>query len=222
MKIANLEIQAIESQPFTENTYVINRVGQADCLIIDPGFEPAKILDYIRSKNLTPTKILNTHGHSDHIAGNEAMKQAWPDIPLIIGLGDAEKLIDPRQNLSAPFGVELVSPAADQTVKEGDCIECGGVSFEVFETPGHSRGHVVFICRGAPSVVVGGDVLFQGSVGRTDFPDGNFEDLVASIHNKLFTLPGDSVVLPGHGPPTTIEQEIQNNPFVGVPAGYSP
>ena len=221
MKIADLVIQTIESQPFAENTYVINREGQTDCLIIDPGFEPQKIVAYVQAENLSPTAILNTHGHSDHIAGNDAMKQTWPNIPLIIGEGDAEKLTDPQLNLSAPFGMPMVSPPADQTVREGDSLELAGMSLEVLETPGHSIGHVVFIYRSAPIVVIGGDVLFAGSIGRTDFPDGSLQDLTKAIHQKLFVLPGDSLVLPGHGPTTTIEREIEGNPFVGVPAGYA-
>jgi glyoxylase-like metal-dependent hydrolase (beta-lactamase superfamily II) len=221
VRIADLVIHAIESQPFSENTYVFNRAGQTDCVIVDPGFEPNKIVEYIDAEKLVPTVILNTHGHSDHIAGNEAMKRQWPDIPLVIGEEEAEKLTDPQLNLSAPFGANLISPPADQTVKEGDSIQFAGIELDVFDTPGHSRGHVVFIYRSTPTVVFAGDVLFSGSVGRTDFPDGSFEDLAHSIHHKLFVLPGDSIVLPGHGPATTIDQEITGNPFVGAPAGYS-
>lgn len=220
MKIADLNLQSIESQPFSENSYVVSRIGQSDCVIVDPGFEPDKILDYVRSEKLVPQAILNTHGHSDHIAGNEAMKQEWPDIPLVIGADDADKLTDPELNLSRPFGVDLISPPADRTVREGDTLSYAGIDLQVFDTPGHSRGHVVFIYKGSPNVVIGGDVLFNGSVGRTDFPDGSFEDLAASIHQKLFVLEGDTLVLPGHGPATTIAQEIANNPFVGAPAGY--
>ena len=221
MKIADLTISIIESLPFSENTYVINRNGQANCVVVDPGFEPDKILEYIDGEKLDPVAILNTHGHSDHIAGNAAMKKRWPDIPLIIGQDDAEKLTDPDLNLSAPFGSPMVSPPADQTVKEGDTIEFAGISFEVLETPGHSKGHVVFIIKGSPIVVVGGDVLFAGSIGRTDFYDGNHADLVSSIHNKLFVLPEDTAVLTGHGFTTTIGREIDSNPFVGQPAGYA-
>jgi glyoxylase-like metal-dependent hydrolase (beta-lactamase superfamily II) len=96
-----------------------------------------------------------------------------------------------------------------------------GIDLEVAHIPGHSSGHVVFIWRGArPIVVFGGDVLFAGSIGRTDFPDGSFEELAAGIHTKLFTLPDDTIVLPGHGPATTVGDEKRTNPFVGAPAGY--
>ncbi len=135
---------------------------------------------------------------------------------MVIGAGDAEKLTDPQKNLSARFGVPITSPPADQFVKEGDAIEFAGFTFQVREIPGHSSGHVVFICRElTPPVVFGGDVLFAGSVGRTDFPDGDFEQLAAGIREKLFMLPDETIVLSGHGPATTIGQEKRSNPFVG-------
>lgn len=223
--IASLEILKVVSQPFDENTYLIHKPGDAACLIVDPGLEPDKILQTISDRNLQPAVILNTHGHSDHIAGNEAIKTAWPEIPLVIGHEDAEKLTNPVTNLSRPFGIDLISPPADQLVRDAEEISFAGISMKVLETPGHSIGHVVFVIEpmddASPTVVIGGDVLFQGSIGRTDFPDGSFEQLQASIHNKLFTLPANTIVLPGHGPATTVGQEIEANPFVGKPAGYS-
>lgn len=220
---SSLNLECIVSQPFEENTYLAYRAGSTDCLIIDPGMEPEKFAAVIKEKSLNPVAILNTHGHSDHIAGNGFCKQHWPDCPLIIGEGDEPKLTDAQLNLSAPFGVELISPSADQTVREGDSIDYAGIKLEVLETPGHSCGHVVFVWKDAsPYVVFGGDVLFNGSIGRTDFPDGSMEQLASAIHGKLFTLPGDTIVLPGHGPATTVEQEIRMNPFVGAPAGYQP
>jgi glyoxylase-like metal-dependent hydrolase (beta-lactamase superfamily II) len=140
---------------------------------------------------------------------------------LVIGAGDAAKLTNPESNLSAAFGVALLSPPADRTLVEGERFSAAGLDFDVYECPGHSVGHVVFLCRQCePWRVFGGDVLFSGSVGRTDFPDGDFDSLVRSIHDKLFTLPDNTIVMPGHGPETTIGREKRENPFVGAPAGY--
>jgi glyoxylase-like metal-dependent hydrolase (beta-lactamase superfamily II) len=216
-----LQIHTVVSQPFDENSYVVHASPGSSCLIIDPGFEPEKIADYLHTHRLLPAAILNTHGHGDHIAGNADMKARWPDCPLIIGQRDAEKLTNAAKNLTASFGLPLTSPAADRTVTEEDSLRLAGIPLEVFEVPGHSCGHVVFLCQACdPWILFGGDVLFRGSIGRTDFPDGSFERLAAAIHSKIFTLPDQTVVYPGHGPPTTVGWEKAGNPFVGRPAGY--
>ena len=130
-------------------------------------------------------------------------------------------MTDPIANLSAGFGVELVSPVADQLVHEGDVLDLAGFRLEVRETPGHSSGHVVFLALGlSPLQVFGGDVLFAGSVGRTDFPGCSFEVLKKSIYDKLFPLADDTIVLPGHGSATTIGAEKQRNPFVGLTSQF--
>lgn len=207
--------------PFEENTYIAYFAGQKDCLVFDPGLEPPAILEYLAEHGLTPAAIVCTHGHSDHIAGNAALKQRWPECPLLIGTGDARKLTDPQLNLSAAFGLAIVSPPADRTLGEGERFEAAGLALDVLETPGHSPGHIVLLCRQTePWRLFGGDVLFRGSIGRTDFPDGDFDALRSSIHEKLFTLPDDTIVHSGHGPDTTIGREKQTNPFVGRPAGY--
>jgi hydroxyacylglutathione hydrolase len=216
--VAAPQIHTIVSPQFAENTYVVWLPPRRDALVIDPGLAPEDILDFLREQELTPAVILNTHGHADHIAGNAALKQAYPDAPLVIGAGDAGMLSDAWANLSAPFGMEVLSPPADRTVREGDVVEAAGFRLEVLEIPGHSPGHVVFTWRDAPVVVFGGDVLFRGSVGRSDFPGGDAEQLFDGIRAKLFTLPPDTVVYPGHGPVTTVGHEKRSNPFVGEKA----
>lgn len=207
------QIQTIVSMPFAENTYVAWIEGRADALVIDPGTEPDAILAFLEDRGLTPAAILNTHGHADHIAGNAALKAAYPDAPLVIGALDAPLLADADLNVSRPFGFEVVSPPADRLVREGDTVSFAGLTLDIREIPGHSPGHVVFLVRDT-KVVFGGDVLFRGSIGRTDFPGGSFETLATGIRNKLYTLPDDTVVYPGHGPVTTVGREKRTNPFV--------
>jgi len=217
MQTSKVIILTIVSAAFEENCFLVHREGRQDCLVIDPGLEPDKILEQLKNQQLIPTAILNTHGHADHIAGNAAVKGAYPTCPLIIGHDDADKLTDPVKNLSAGFGVGLTSPPADRTVREGDTLELAGFELTVLETPGHSVGHVVYVTRNLEPVhIFGGDVLFAGSVGRTDFPDGSWEQLRASIQEKLFKLPDEAIIYTGHGPTTTIGQEKRSNPFVGL------
>ncbi len=209
-----MQLHTIVSLPFHENTYVAWLPGRADALVIDPGMEPEPILAFLGAQGLRPAAVLNTHGHVDHIAGNAAVKEGYPDAPLVIGVDDVPLLSDPFANLSAFFGDPVESPPADRTVREGDVLDLAGFRLEVLDLPGHSPGHVVFVYRAAPVVVFGGDVLFRGGVGRTDFPGGSFEQLAAGIRAKLFPLPADTVVYPGHGPVTTVGHEKRTNPFV--------
>ncbi|HTU25865.1 MAG TPA: MBL fold metallo-hydrolase [Pirellulales bacterium] len=214
-----LRLATIVSAPFGENTYIAHFDGREDCLVFDPGLEPGAIVKHLERQGLRPAAFMITHGHSDHIGGNTAMKRRWPDVPLVIGRGDAPKLTDAELNLSATYGISLLSPPADVLLDEGDTYRAAGFELEVFEIPGHSSGHVVYLWRGGrPNVVFGGDVLFRGSIGRTDFPDGSFEALASGIHRKLFTLADDTLVLPGHGDPTTVGEEKRHNPFVGLDA----
>jgi hydroxyacylglutathione hydrolase len=221
VKSPAFRLATIVSAPFDENTYVIHLENSPDCLIVDPGFEPDKILEHLEAQKLRPAAILITHGHSDHIAGNGTLKQAFPDCPIVVSHGDAPMLTDPRLNLSAAFGASLISPPGDVLVGEGDVYSAAGFDWLVREIPGHSSGHIVFIWREAqPALVLGGDVLFAGSIGRTDFPGGSFEQLYEGIHAKLFTLDDSTIVLPGHGPPTTVGEEKRTNPYVGEGAEY--
>jgi hydroxyacylglutathione hydrolase len=213
-------IEPVVSAPFDQVAYVVWRRGGSEGLVVDPGFDSDAILDVLKRERLTLAAILNTHGHADHIAGNAAIKVAFPQAPLVIGRGEAHLLTDPRANLSGFFGMALKSPEADQLVDDGERLELAGFVFEVREIPGHSPGSVVFVCEQAePPFVLGGDVLFAGSVGRTDL-GGNGPQLLAGIRAKLFNLPDRTVVYPGHGPSTTIGHEKRHNPFVGETAGF--
>jgi glyoxylase-like metal-dependent hydrolase (beta-lactamase superfamily II) len=210
-----LQISTVESAPFAENSYVVWREGNPEAFVVDPGFEPDPILELLADRGLALAAIVNTHGHVDHIAGNAAMKEAFPAAPIVIGPGDAPMLTDAALNMSEGFGIPVVSPPADRLVKEGDTLTVAGVTLEVFDLPGHSPGHVVYLIRDEkPIVVLGGDVLFRGSIGRTDFPGGSFEVLRAGIERVLWPLPPDTVVYPGHGPVTTVGHEKRSNPFL--------
>lgn len=209
-------VQAIVSRPFMENTLVVSLEGRKDCIVVDPGLEPTKILRHLAQTGLEPVLFLLTHGHSDHIGGNAELKKRWPNVPLVIGAGDAPMLTDPVLNLSALAGFPIVSPPADQVVHELEEHSAAGLKFLVREIPGHSPGHVVYIVQNtSPLVVLGGDVLFEGSIGRTDFPGGNLDLLLSGIREKLFCLPADTIVYPGHGSKTTIGVERRTNPYCG-------
>jgi glyoxylase-like metal-dependent hydrolase (beta-lactamase superfamily II) len=216
----DLQIVRVESAPFAENSYVVFRPGGRGCFIVDPGFEPDSIINVIHERGLAPEAILLTHGHSDHIAGNEVLRDQWPRLPILIGRGDAGKLTDPAGNLSGAFGIALRSPPADTLLADEERIEVAGFAISVCEIPGHSSGHVVFRVEGcSPGVVFGGDVLFRESIGRTDFPDGDFAALAAGIRQHLYSLPDETIVFPGHGAETTVGHEKRHNPFVPGHAG---
>jgi len=208
-----LQIQTIVSMPFAENTYVVWNDGGPDAIVIDPGTEPDAILAFLNEQGLKPVAILNTHGHADHIAGNADLKAAYPAAPLIIGAGDEPLLSDPELNVSRSFGFDITSPPADRVVREGDILSFVGQRFDILDIPGHSPGHIALVVRGQ-GLVFGGDVLFRGSIGRTDFPGGSFESLADGIRKKLYVLPNETVIYPGHGPVTRIGYEKRTNPFV--------
>ncbi|MBV9098277.1 MAG: MBL fold metallo-hydrolase, partial [Frankiaceae bacterium] len=148
---------------------------------------------------------------------------AFPNAPLIIGRNEARLLGDADANLSRPFGLAITSPPADRLVDEGKRLELAGFTFEVREIPGHSPGSVVFVCEAwRPAFVFGGDVLFAGSIGRTDLPGGSWDQMQDSLRRVALALPDETVVRPGHGPDTTIGRERATNPFLLDLAGATP
>jgi glyoxylase-like metal-dependent hydrolase (beta-lactamase superfamily II) len=208
------QIEVIESAPFGQNSYLVWQEGRDDAFVVDPGFDTRSILELLHTKRLGLSAILNTHGHVDHIAGNAALKEAYADSHLIIGRNEAAALTDAEINLSGPFGIPITSPPPDRLVDEGERVDIAGFTFDVREIPGHSPGSVIFVCKMYdPAFVFGGDVLFAGSIGRTDM-GGNYNQLMSGIFAKLLVLPDDTLVYPGHGPVTTVGDEKRSNPFV--------
>jgi hydroxyacylglutathione hydrolase len=211
-----LQIETFVEAMFGENAFVVYLRDGGTCWVIDPSFPPQcqEILSYIADHDLTLAAIVLTHGHADHIAGVEQVLHAWPDAPVWIGQEDDVMLTDANANLSAPFGVQLVMPkSADMHLEHGQLLELDGTKWQVLDTSGHSPGGRSFYCTEAGVVIVG-DALFAGSIGRVDFPGSNGPLLLSNIRNHLYTLPDETVVYTGHGPTTTIGHEKRYNPFV--------
>lgn len=195
------------------NCYIAGCSETREGLIIDPGFdrdtEAEKVLTRVEQHRLEVKYIVNTHGHPDHTAGNGLLKDAT-GAPIVIHELDAPKLTDSSKNLSLLFGLHVTSPPADQTLKEGDIIQAGKVQLKVLHTPGHSKGSIALL---GDNVVFTGDTLFAGSIGRYDFPDASYKEIMNSL-KRLATLPDHLKVYPGHGPTSTIGQEKRSNPFL--------
>jgi len=195
---------------FATNCYIVADTASGQAFVIDPdGDEACQVL---QEKNLSCKGILLTHGHSDHIHGVQSLINTF-HAPIYMSEKDAPCLLDPKLNLSAIHGNPITITGYDLiTVKQDDEIQEGGLRFKVLETPGHTVGGLCFY---SPGLVFAGDTLFRDSVGRTDFPGGDFTQLVQSIQTQLFTLPESTVVYPGHGPETSIQYEKEYNPYVG-------
>ncbi|WP_246945935.1 MBL fold metallo-hydrolase [Bacillus pinisoli] len=199
--------------PVQTNAYIVWN-EKLDCLIIDPGSEPHKIFAFVNEYKLKPVAVLLTHAHYDHIGAVDDVRNKW-EIPVYIHKKEKDWLVDPLLNLSArtPFSDEIVLQKADEIITgEGD-LHIGPFKMKVFETPGHSPGSVSYYFE-EEQLVLSGDALFEGSIGRTDLPGGNHELLIKSIHDKLLVLPEETLVLSGHGSETTIQQEMDTNPFL--------
>jgi len=207
----SLEIQTFALGDFQTNAYVL--IDGGECWIVDPGFEPEKLVKFLRGRDLTPTRILLTHGHADHTAGINELLAAWPGVPIFCPAGDAKMLTDAGANLSGPFGMPVTSPPADKLVRAGDVLEMNDLCWQVLDTSGHTAGGVSYYCAQA-GIVITGDALFAGGIGRTDFPGGDSPRLAANIRRNLYTLPPETSIYPGHGPGGTIGRERRFNPFV--------
>ena len=192
------------------NCYIIGDPDSKEAFVIDPDDGPA-VVDTLKERGLTCIGILLTHGHSDHIHGVQTLMDTY-GAPVYIHERDLPCLYDPQVNLSVLHGrLVTITGGTIKTVKDGQHIGSGKMDFQVLETPGHTVGGVCYYM--SPAVFVG-DTLFRESVGRTDFPGGDFEALAQSIRTKLFTLPDQTMAYPGHGPETQIAFEKENNPYL--------
>ncbi len=211
-----ITIKQFVFNPFMENTFVLYDETK-ECIIIDPGCyekeEEEQLKNFILENELTVKKLLNTHCHIDHVLGNDFIKKAF-DVPLTIHPKDVPTL--KSNEIVAPiYGFGNYKPStADEFVEDGETILFGNSSLEVVFVPGHSPGHIALF-DADQKTCIGGDVLFKGSIGRTDLPGGDYDILLKSIKDRLFTLGDKVIVYPGHGSSTTIQDEKESNPFCG-------
>lgn len=205
MKYKEIIVGALET-----NCYLVYCEETKECAVVDPGAEPERIFPEVAEDALKPIAIINTHGHIDHTGANRDIKDHY-GAPLYIHAGDNAMLGKIQQLELSLFLGAKDSPPADHFMNDGDEIKIGNSSLRVLHTPGHSPGSVSLLGDG---FLLSGDTLFMEGLGRTDLPGGSQKQLEKSIREKIMTLPVDTVVLPGHGPRTTVGQERVNNPFL--------
>lgn len=209
-------IQSFAFNAFQENTYILFDETK-ECVIIDPGCydhtEQRVLVDFIEQNHLNPVKLLNTHCHIDHILGNNFVAKKF-NIKLAMNENDLEGLHRTVDYGKAVFGLNVgQSPEPEEFLNEGDQVKFGNSVLDIVFTPGHSPGSITFYNK-EQKFAIAGDVLFYGSIGRTDLPGGNHQTLITSIKTKLFPLGDDYKIFPGHGPATSIGFEKMNNPFL--------
>ncbi|CAG5069458.1 Hydroxyacylglutathione hydrolase GloC [Dyadobacter sp. CECT 9623] len=209
-----VQVKSFVFNPFSENTYLIHD-ATGEAVIIDPGCsdkaELAAVESYVEANSLKPVYVINTHAHIDHVLGIAALKRKY-DIPFALHQLD-EPLLKAVKTYASNYGFHgFDEPEIDSYLKEGEVFQFGETALEIIFVPGHAPGHVAFVNH-AQRFVIGGDVLFRLSIGRTDLPGGNHATLLESIRTKIFTLPDDYTVYAGHMEPTTVGFEKKNNPF---------
>lgn len=212
-----INIKSFVFNPFMENTYLLyDEEGQG--IVIDPGcyekYEKNELDKFIEDHNIEVQKLINTHCHIDHVFGNHHVKTKY-NVPFLIHQKDLETLRSVKAYAPAYGFQNFDEVEPEGFLKEGESIEVGKMKLDILFTPGHAPGHIVLVNE-KEKICIGGDVLFQGSIGRTDLPGGDFDTLIESIHSQLFSLADDVVVYPGHGPETTIGVEKKTNPFCAI------
>ena len=206
-------IEKLEVGMIMANCYIVGCEKTRQAVVIDPGDEGDRILYRLADNKLTVAYIINTHGHFDHVGANKQLKEAT-GADLLIHEADAP-MLSMLSEMAESFGMAMDnSPPPDRTLKDGDKITFGDITMDVIHTPGHTPGGISLVTDKKAFV---GDTLFAGSIGRTDFPGGDFNTLIESIQKRLFPLGDDVTVYCGHGPETTIGMERRTNPFVMMP-----
>ncbi|MCC6661280.1 MAG: MBL fold metallo-hydrolase [Phycisphaerales bacterium] len=209
-------VEAFPLGPFETNCYLVYRSGReaagSACWVVDAGYEPGALVERVRELRLSPRALILTHTHADHIAGVDEVRDVL-GVPVWVHEAEASWLTDPMLNLSAAVGLPVTARPAERSLCDGEALDLAGAAWRVLHTPGHSPGGIS-LYQPESRLVLAGDALFSGSVGRTDFPGSDPSTLAQSIRLRLYTLPDDTTVYPGHGPETTIGVEKRSNPFV--------
>ena len=211
-----MKVKSFTFNQFQENTFVVYD-NTKECLIIDPGCysenERTELRTFIMSEGLKPVKLINTHCHIDHVLGNKFTSELW-DLELYIHKEDLP-VLENVKDISGFFGFENYerSPSPKNFLAQGDSLNFGDSSFDILFTPGHAPGHICLLSK-KDGFIIAGDVLFNGSIGRTDLPGGDYDTLIESIKTKLLPLDENTIVYCGHGPSTSIGKEKMNNPFL--------
>ena len=206
-----MHVETFHLGAFETNAYLLRNDDCKECLLLDVAGNPQPILNAMETHRLGPAALILTHAHADHMMGLPALRKVFPEMKLYAARAEMPLLASPTRNLSLMFFKPLRIKEVDRELEQGDRVSLGDIDLRVIETPGHTPGGISLHTDGKVFV---GDTLFQSSIGRTDFPGGNFETLIASIKNKLFPLGDDVQVFTGHGPETTIGKEKRSNPFV--------